>query len=137
TLAPFGGPIEGVRAASLIWFGKPAAALTPAEAALLVALPQSPSRLRPDRWPARARAARDKVLARAAEAIGVSTAAEAAATPLIRGGRPLPMLAPRLAAEQRRQQGSGTIRTTLDARLQGTVEELAAREVVPLGPAVS
>src|SRR3546814_9938189 len=46
TLAPFGGPVEGVRAASLNYFGKPAKALTAAEAALLVALPQSPSRRR-------------------------------------------------------------------------------------------
>ena len=40
--APFGGNLEGVRAASLVWFGKEPSRLTPAEAALLVALPQSP-----------------------------------------------------------------------------------------------
>jgi penicillin-binding protein 1C len=42
TLAPFGGNLEGVRAASLAWFGKEPNRLTVAEAALLVALPQSP-----------------------------------------------------------------------------------------------
>ncbi len=41
-LAPFGGNVEGVRAASLVWFGKEPRRLTPAESALLVALPQSP-----------------------------------------------------------------------------------------------
>ena len=61
TLAPFGGNIEGVRAASLAWFGKEPGRLTPAEAALLVALPQSPERRRPDRYPDRAHAARDIV----------------------------------------------------------------------------
>jgi membrane carboxypeptidase/penicillin-binding protein PbpC len=49
TLAPYGGNIEGVRAASLAWFGKEPARLTTAEAALLVALPQSPEARRPDR----------------------------------------------------------------------------------------
>jgi penicillin-binding protein 1C len=64
--APFGGTIEGVEAASWAYLGKPASRLSHAEAALLVVLPQSPSRLRPDREPERARVARDKVLARMA-----------------------------------------------------------------------
>ncbi|KAF0219288.1 MAG: Penicillin-binding protein, partial [Rhodospirillaceae bacterium] len=41
-LAPFGGRVEGVRAASLAWFGVEPAHLGPAQAALLAALPQSP-----------------------------------------------------------------------------------------------
>ena len=64
-LAPFGGNVEGVRAASLGWFGKEPRRLTPAEAALLVALPQSPEARRPDRHARAARAARDRVLDRA------------------------------------------------------------------------
>ena len=63
TLAPFGGNLEGVRAASLAYFGKEPARLSAAEAALLVAIPRSPERLRPDRHPEAARAARDRVLA--------------------------------------------------------------------------
>ncbi|WP_043773453.1 transglycosylase domain-containing protein, partial [Roseivivax isoporae] len=47
--APYGGNIEGVRAAALAWFGKEPRRLTPAEAALLVALPQAPAARRPDR----------------------------------------------------------------------------------------
>ena len=54
TLAPYGGNIEGIRAASLAYFGKEPARLTTAEAALLVALPQSPEARRPDRDPAAA-----------------------------------------------------------------------------------
>ena len=64
--APFGGTIEGVEAASWAYLGKPASQLSHAEAALLAVLPQSPSRLRPDREPERARVARDKVLGRMA-----------------------------------------------------------------------
>ena len=63
-LAPYGGNIEGVRAASLAYFGKEPTRLTIAEAALLVALPQSPEARRPDRDPEAARASRDRVLDR-------------------------------------------------------------------------
>ena len=64
--APYGGNIEGLRAASRAYFGKDPRRLTPAQAALLVALPQSPETRRPDRFPEAARAARDRVLARMA-----------------------------------------------------------------------
>lgn len=65
--APFGGTLQGIGAASWTYLGKPPSELTPAEAALLAALPQAPSRLRPDRYPQRAKAARDKVLNRLAD----------------------------------------------------------------------
>ena len=48
-LAPYGGNLEGVRAASLTYFGKEPRRLTLGEAALLVGLPQSPEQRRPDR----------------------------------------------------------------------------------------
>ena len=64
TLAPMGGNLEGVRAASFAYFGKEPKHLNAAEAALLVAIPQSPERRRPDRSPAAAQAARERVLAR-------------------------------------------------------------------------
>ena len=51
TYAPMGGVLQGVEAASRAYLGKPSTALSHAEAALLAVLPQSPSRLRPDRYP--------------------------------------------------------------------------------------
>jgi penicillin-binding protein 1C len=72
TLAPFGGNLEGVRAASLAYFGKEPRRLTIGEAALLVALPQAPEARRPDKFPEAARSARARVLDRAA-ARGVIT----------------------------------------------------------------
>lgn len=48
-IAPYGGNIRGVEAASLAYFGKRARDLSLAEAAMIAGLPQSPSRLRPDR----------------------------------------------------------------------------------------
>ena len=65
SLAPFGSNIESVQMASLRWFGKWSLELTPAESALLVALPQSPERRRPDRFPKNANNARKVVLERA------------------------------------------------------------------------
>jgi len=61
-LAPYGGNIEGVKAASTAWFEKPPGKLTMTEAALLVALPQSPERRRPDRHPEVAFEAKARVL---------------------------------------------------------------------------
>jgi len=62
TLAPFGGNIEGVEAATQAWFQKSPKELTYTEAALLVALPQSPERRRPDLFPNAAFQAKTKVL---------------------------------------------------------------------------
>lgn len=47
TIAPYGGNVEGVRAASFRWCGKPASDLTLREAASLSAIPQSPTARRP------------------------------------------------------------------------------------------
>ena len=67
TLAPYGGNLEGVRAASLAYFGTEPDALRLDQAALLVALPQSPETRRPDRYPEAARRASLRVLQRAAD----------------------------------------------------------------------
>ena len=72
-LAPFGGNLEGIRAASIAYFGKEPKRLSLAEAALLVALPQSPETRRLDRHPEAAHAARDRVLERMVEDGVVST----------------------------------------------------------------
>lgn len=63
-LAPFGGNIEGVEAASRHYFNKTASGLNKNEAALLVVLPQKPSIYRPDRYPLIAKKARNKILKR-------------------------------------------------------------------------
>ena len=77
TLAPYGGNLEGIRAASLAYFGKEPRRLTLGETALLVALPQSPELRRPDRYPVAAKSARDRVLDRIAGR-GLYSAAEIA-----------------------------------------------------------
>ncbi|MFB2533022.1 penicillin-binding protein 1C [Paracoccus sp. p4-l81] len=131
-LAPYGGNLEGVRAASLSWFGKEPRRLTPAQAALLVAIPQSPAARRPDRAPDAARAARGRVLDRAL-ATGVldaDSARAAQAEALPRARRPFPALAPHLTARLHTADPMAPrIATTIDPALQRLAERLAARAV--------
>jgi penicillin-binding protein 1C len=61
-LAPYGGNIEGVGAASYFYFGKTPLELSASQAALLTSIPNSPTALRPDINHARSLKARDKVL---------------------------------------------------------------------------
>ena len=124
--APFGGTLQGVAAASWAYLGKSPQQLTHAEAALLAVLPQAPSRLRPDRHPARAQVARDKVLRRLAQfqVWPQSAVNEALEEPLLLAPRLEPSLAPLLARRLNRPDSPPLIRTTLDASLQRRLEDL-------------
>ncbi len=99
TLAPYGGNLEGIRAASLAYFGKEPKGLTLSQAALLVALPQSPELRRPDRQVKNARMARDIVLARMAraEVLAPGEVERAASAPVSDIRHALPQFAPHLA----------------------------------------
>ncbi|EGN2616074.1 peptidoglycan glycosyltransferase PbpC [Salmonella enterica] len=125
--APFGGTLQGIGAASWAYFGKSPARLSYADAALLAVLPQAPSRLRPDRRPARAEAARNKVLDRMA-AQGVwpaETVRESREEPVWLAPRQMPQLAPLFARMMLSKSQSDKIVTTLDAGLQRQLEDLA------------
>jgi len=140
TLAPYGGNIEGIRAAALTYFGKEPRRLTLGEAALLVALPQSPEARRPDRSPARARAARDRVLDRLAGA-GLISADEVRLARLEnvpQARRPMPMVAPHLAEDMvTAAPGLAIHRLALDAPLQQRLEALARERTEALGRGLS
>jgi penicillin-binding protein 1C len=140
TLAPYGGNLEGIRAASIAYLGKEPKRLSLAESALLVALPQSPETRRLDRHPDAARAARNRVLDRMVEEHQVSQedAAQAKAVPLSRLRKPMPMLAPHSAdAAMATVKDTDVIRLTLDASLQKVLEALARDRAQALGPNVS
>ena len=127
--APYGGNLEGVRAAALAWFGKEPARLTPAQAALLVALPQSPQARRPDQNRQAGQQARDRVLERmqAQGMINRETAMAAAREPMPNRRRPFPALAPHAADRALADDpGRALHRLTLDAMLQDRLERLAA-----------
>ncbi len=114
TLAPYGGNLEGVRAGSLAWFGRPPHALDDAQIALLVAIPRHPETLRPDRHPTRAAAVRDRILH-----------ADGGAVP----ARRLPIPRHGLLALGHATGPGETRRTTLELALQSAVEHLAAATV--------
>jgi penicillin-binding protein 1C len=138
TYAPMGGVLEGVESASRAYLGKPSLSLSHADAALLAVLPQSPSRLRPDRFPKRAREARDKVLDRLVPAWGEATVKEAKQEPVIAQTLREPLLAPLFAERVRKLYPKAQrVDTTLDAGTQASVEQLVAARLAVLPPRVS
>lgn len=138
--APMGGIVEGVEMASRTYLGKPAKSLTQAEAAMLAALPQSPSKRRPDLNAARAKTARDKVLNRMAD-LGYWTpemVADAKIENIIAQPIRASWLAP-LAAERLKRERNDNIKhdatketdvahdllqSTIDAELQSRIEAM-------------
>lgn len=131
-LAPFGGNLEGVRAASFAYFGKEPKRLTPAQAALLVAIPQSPEQRRPDRAFDKAVAARSRVLNRAVQdgILDLAQATGALTEPVPHARRPFPALAPHLADRALAEDPVADRHIlTIDANLQTALEALA-RDVV-------
>jgi penicillin-binding protein 1C len=140
TLAPYGGNLEGIRAASLAYFDKEPRRLTLAQAALLVALPQSPELRRPDRHPKAARAARDRVLDRMAEAgvVPRDEIAHAKAQPVPHARRQLPMLAPHSADHIVSADPAVRVhRLTISAPLQKALQQLASERARAIGPHIS
>lgn len=136
TLAPYGGNLEGVRAASLAWFGREPKKLSLAQSALLVALPQAPETRRPDRHPETARRARDRVLARmrAAGLIPAGEIARASAQP----SPSVRMAMPDLAAHSADRAVANhpdmrKHKLTLDSSIQTRLEDLAAKAARRLG----
>lgn len=124
-LAPFGGNIQGVQAASWAYLGKPAHQLSRAEAALLAVLPQAPSRLRPDRHADLAKRARDKVLARLADFdVWPAEALNEAQLEPVTARRLQPPLSAALLAErvQRERPEQRVLRTTIEPRMQQFAE---------------
>jgi penicillin-binding protein 1C len=123
TLAPMGGNIEGVQAASALYFRRPAATLSPLEAAELVALPRQPTHLRPDRYPEALHAAAASILADA----GMDRPNRDSLTaPIPR--YPPPHAAPHLAERLAGTGADGTVATTLDASLQNAAAALARQQ---------
>ena len=139
-MAPYGGNLEGIRAASIAYFGKEPKRLSLSEAALLVALPQSPENRRLDRYPKAARAARDRVLDRMVEdgVVSEPDAAIARPVPVPRLRKPMPILAPHSAdAAMAAVKNMPVIALTLDAPLQQALETLARDRAASLGPNIS
>ena len=135
TLAPMGGNLEGVRAASFAYFGKEPQQLTAAEAALLVAIPQSPERRRPD---ARRHVGPGRPRPRAGARAGARRHRPGAVRQGDRAGRcptrrlAMPMQAPHLAAWLAGQSPGAIVPTTLRFELQSALSQLVGRGARPV-----
>lgn len=134
TMAPYGGNLEGVRAASRAYFQRDPVWLDDAEMALLIALPQAPEARRPDRRPQAARAARDRVLGMFVSAGLINERRAAEGRDVAMPARsPFPYSAPHASyALVQQHPGEGVIQSSLDATLQRDLEALARRHVAGL-----
>ena len=133
---PLEANLEGIRAASLAWFGREPKKLSLSQASLLVALPQLPEFRRPDRNPAVARSARNRVLVRMKTAglLPEFEVTRASQADVPKHRQALPDLAPHMA--DRALAGSpttGEIRLSLDSGIQSRLEQLALEEGERLG----
>ncbi len=123
--APYGGNLRGVETASSRYFGRHARDLILSEAALLAALPQSPSRYRPDRYPDRAMDRRNLVLRRMQKCgfIGTENLSEILSEPVSCSWNRFPFEAPHFADLARGTSlPGGRLVTTLDYKIQSIAE---------------
>ena len=138
--APYGLNLRGCEAAARRYFGKPAAELTLAEAALLAGLPKAPTSLMPIDHPEEARARRDFVLRRMlAEGYIDKTAFEqAAATTVAAAWHEFPRQAPHVAARLANSiRERNSLRVTLDSNVQALAETTVRRRVHGYGDAIT
>ncbi len=131
-LLPYGGNIEGVKSASLIYFGQSPRALSPAQVVMLTVIPNDPNSLRPGSNYDALRKRRNLWLSRmkgqgvfADEAID-----DALAEPFERRRYPVPNAAPHLSYRLRGMpMGKYGLVTTLKPMVQDKVENLVKNHV--------
>ncbi|GAB5458382.1 MAG: penicillin-binding protein 1C [Henriciella sp.] len=128
TLAPYGGNLEGIRAASWRYFGREPDRLSDDQIALLIALPQSPEVRRPDLRPEGALAGRSRIVSKLARHgfLDERRAEEAQAADLPTSRHAFPAKAWH-AAQRSALGASGDVLSTLDAGLQANLEQIAHR----------
>lgn len=128
---PFGGNVEGVKAASYLYFDRPPQNLSLGQSTLLTVIPNRPNSLRPDRHPEQALAARDKWLRRFMEndIFPKSDIATALSEPLRSKRYAIPNQAPQFAHRFSRDPATNFLRTTLHPEVQQHSQTLLQRHV--------
>ena len=131
-LIPYGGNVEGIKSASLIFFGKPPQLLSLAEITTLAIIPNRPSSLRlGDNNPAIVQA-RNAWLRRFARSGTFDTKAvnDALNEPLEAYRRPAPNQAPHLSLRLRKEQpNEPIIRSMLQPTVQAATERLVRQYI--------
>lgn len=131
-IAPYGGNIEGVGAASYFYFDKTPQALEPHEIALLTLLPRSPNKYDPTRNPKIAKAKRNEVLT-LIEQRGIFSSAQVSSAfgkPVPSKRKRLPFKAPHFTEFVYRQKSNPeNLQTTLDAWIQYLSQGIAKKHI--------
>lgn len=135
TLTPYGGNVEGIEAASLVYFGKHASQLTAAESIALSVMPQNPVKRHPVTGPDFDRAR----LAVGRKAINDGFVSErlrpVVEGPLkVRGTRALPFEAPHFTRLVEGTRPDPVLKTTLSLPLQESMEKILSENVARLRP---
>ena len=128
SLAPYGGNVEGIKAASWLYFQKNPNHLSAAEIASLAVIPNRPNSLNPARQPQRLLQARNSWLTFFAKKglISKNTLADALAEPLGMQRHPLPRMAPHASRRLIKSSATYAITSTLDAHKQQMTEQLVS-----------
>lgn len=127
-MLPYGGNIEGIGAASLLYFDKTPAGLSLAEIATLTAIPVRPSDFRPDADPEKCRARRNRVLENLFESgvIERSEYDDAVDEEIPLERRELPFIAPHFCQYQIDEEPDKVvINSTIDDAIQLFCERIA------------
>lgn len=135
-IAPYGGNIHGVKAASLKYFQKHPKDLSLSECALLAGLPQSPSYLRPDRYSTRAETRRNRVLSSMLKNgyIADEQYENEIHEPVIAGNRPFPFEAAHFARFVKNKFEGSQLVTTLDSNIQHFAQLALEEKINELRP---
>lgn len=131
SIVPLGGNISGVRAGALKYFGKDIDTLTWAEAATLVALVKSPTRVTLNRNKDKLKRRRDDILKRLYEKkyIDKTIFTNALAEPLPSRLYPMPKQAPHFSFWLKRIGVKGNVKTSLDLTIQRITEEIGKQNL--------
>lgn len=122
---PFGGNVEGFRAASLLYFGKEPIQLSIAESAALVVIPNHPNRLHPLRSPENLKNKRNQFLRKLYDAQLINEAELKSATlePIYASFHKMPNEAPHLA-QHLAKEPTFKAETTVDRAIQRQMAQL-------------
>ena len=131
-LLPYGSNIEGIKSASLIYFGKPPKLLSLAELTTLAIIPNRPSSLRLGLRNEQVVQERNRWLRRFLDSntFPATAIADAIAEPLTAHRRAAPQQMPHLALRLRREyRDTPIIHTTIRPAMQATAEQLVQNYV--------
>ena len=134
TLAPYGGNIEGIEAASWYYFAKRPSSLTPSQSALLTTMPKNPIAYNPIKHKKRAKKARNRVLLQANQngILNKKLYNIALAEPLTAKTNKFPRTGYHLARKVMHNNNQSTVQTTIDTALQMQLQRWAKQTLFTL-----